>query len=139
MSGGYFDYIQFKINDAADEINKLIHSNNIKDEWEYSNNYNENTLLKFKRAELILRIVAEMVQRIDWLVSGDDNEESFHLRWSEKISKILNESVNSCDHIWDKKYIKTGKNWKELKCEKCGIYKVECEDESYYSFSCKES
>ncbi|MBL0712133.1 MAG: hypothetical protein JJV98_00400 [Desulfosarcina sp.] len=43
---------------------------------------------KFKEAMLTLRMAEAMAQRIDWLVSGDDGEESFLRRWNEDMSKI---------------------------------------------------
>jgi hypothetical protein len=28
-----------------------------------------------------------MAQRVDWLISGDDGEESFHQRWKEELGE----------------------------------------------------
>jgi hypothetical protein len=50
--------------------------------------YNPETIEKFKLAVDSLRIAATMAQRIDWLVSGDDGEESFHRRWDEELEKL---------------------------------------------------
>jgi hypothetical protein len=30
-----------------------------------------------------------MTQRIDWLMSGDDSEESFHSRWDTEIKQLI--------------------------------------------------
>ena len=42
-------------------------------------------IAKFINAEKILRIGEIMAQRVDWLESGDDGEESFHERWDEDV------------------------------------------------------
>ena len=41
--------------------------------------------MRFKIASHALKKAATMAQRIDWLVSGDDGEESFLRRWSEEV------------------------------------------------------
>ena len=85
MSGGRFDYIQFRFEEVADAIDRLIANNKVKDEFGYSNDYNEETLKKFKETADTIRRAAEMATRVDWLVSGDDGEETFHKRWNEKV------------------------------------------------------
>lgn len=83
MSGGHFDYVQYKIGQAADEVEQEILNNSVKDEWGYSNDYSEETLAKFKECQKTLQKAAAMLQRVDWLISGDDGEETFHERWKE--------------------------------------------------------
>lgn len=83
MSGGHFDYAQYKLEYIADEICNLIALNN-NPEAEYS----AETIAKFLEADKTLRLAAVMVQRIDWLVSGDDSEASFHRRWDEDIKSL---------------------------------------------------
>lgn len=85
MSGGAFDYKQYNLEYIADEIDKLIETNDKKDEYGYSRSYSPQTLEKFKEAARTLRLAGKMAHRIDWLVSGDDGEESFHKRWEEEI------------------------------------------------------
>jgi hypothetical protein len=34
MSGGHFDYNQYVMHQIADDIEQLIHNNNVPDEWE---------------------------------------------------------------------------------------------------------
>jgi len=92
MSGGHFGYAQYKLEDIADEIRNLIALNNnpqLNPETKYSNE----TIAKFLEADKTLRVAAVMVQRIDWLVSGDDGEESFHERWSEDIKSLTTSST----------------------------------------------
>jgi hypothetical protein len=87
MSGGHFDYIQFRFEEIADEIDRLISTNNKKNDYGHSRDFNEKTLNKFREASYTIRRTAEMATRIDWLVSGDDGEESFHERWEEEVRK----------------------------------------------------
>ena len=95
MSGGYFDYKNYEIAMIADGINQLILTNdsNEKNEWgdDKGHHYSEETLRRFKEAEEMLRKALVYVHRIDYLVSGDDSEESFHTRLEEDL--IKNEHV----------------------------------------------
>jgi hypothetical protein len=92
MSGGHFDYAQYRIEDIARGIEELIASNDDEslNEWgdRRGHGYSPETIEKFKLAVDTLRIAATMAQRIDWLVSGDDGEESFHRRWDEELEKL---------------------------------------------------
>lgn len=84
MSGGHFDYQQYKITYIADEIEEAI--KNSSDFYPYGGGGLSNaTLAKFEIAVNLLRDAAKMVHRIDWLLSGDDGEETFHKRWNEEI------------------------------------------------------
>ena len=87
MSGGYFDYAQFKLEDIADGIRNLIALNN-NPQLNPEAKYSDETIAKFLEADKTLRLAAVMAQRIDWLVSGDDGEESFHERWDEDIKSL---------------------------------------------------
>lgn len=48
---------------------------------------------KFKEAERVLRMAYVYAQRIDWLLSGDDGEDSFLERLSEDLRKIRGKPV----------------------------------------------
>jgi len=50
--------------------------------------FSPETIEEFKRGLLILRQAHVYAQRIDWLVSGDDGEDSFHRRLQNDLSKI---------------------------------------------------
>lgn len=80
MSGGHFNYSYATINYIADEIQVLIDTNNTRDEYGYSRGYSAETINEFKSAIASLKKSAIYAQRIDWLVSGDDGEETFHER-----------------------------------------------------------
>ena len=85
MSGGHFDYDQYKIRTIADDIERLIETNNEKDEYGHAYDFSPETIEKFTEAMDTCRRAEKKVQRVDWLVSGDDGEDSFHERWKEEL------------------------------------------------------
>jgi hypothetical protein len=87
MSGGCFNYQQYKINEIADEVESFISRITYASE-EYYSAFGDETLVEFKTALEHLNKAAIYAQRIDWLVSGDDSEESFHLRLKEDLEDI---------------------------------------------------
>lgn len=95
MSGGHFDYNQHRIRDIADSIEDIIRKNGKKKEYEASYweddhyyEYPPEVIQKFKEGLDILRKAEVYAQRIDWLVSGDDGEESFLERLKEDLNKL---------------------------------------------------
>ena len=92
MSGGHFDYQQYRLEDMADEIRNLIALNECTT-FNKEEKYSAETIAKFIEADKTLRLAAVMVQRIDWLVSGDDGEESFHERWNEDVKSLTTAST----------------------------------------------
>lgn len=92
MSGGHFDYKQYQLGYISDEIEELILKNGSDelDDWgdkRYAE-YLHETIEEFKNAVRHLRLAQIYVQRIDWLVSGDDGEDSFHRRLSAELKAI---------------------------------------------------
>jgi hypothetical protein len=107
MSGGAFDYNQYKIGYIADQIDEVIVKNGLeKTPEELKNNwidpewykkypedlfhykYPDEVIEKMKEAVKALHIAQEYAQRIDWLLSGDDGEESFLSRLEENLKQI---------------------------------------------------
>jgi hypothetical protein len=84
MSGGHFDYKQYELGRIADEIEQLILDNDSEEVNKYGDrkgySYSPKTIAKFKLARMALLCAEIYAQRIDWLVSGDDGEDSFHSR-----------------------------------------------------------
>lgn len=80
MSGGHFDYLQYRVEESADSLETI-----------YKHSYSDETIKKFKIAVETMRKASLMMQRVDWLLSGDDGEESFHERWKEDMIKLTNE------------------------------------------------
>ena len=109
MSGGKFSYNQYKIGQIAEEIQQTIDNNGLKlddelikenqrwygkDYYErfpkelYHYKYPDNIIEMFKEAVDILKKAEIYAQRIDWLLSGDDGEESFIKRLKEDLDKL---------------------------------------------------
>jgi MoxR-like ATPase len=107
MSGGAFDYNQYKIGYIADQIEEVIVKNGvektqeeIKDSWHndewyekypeelFHYKYPDEVIEKMKEAVKALKIAQEYAQRVDWLLSGDDGEESFLSRLEENLKKL---------------------------------------------------
>jgi hypothetical protein len=107
MSGGRFDYDQYKIGYIADEIEKIIERNGRKKtneelkaefmphNWYIDNpedlyfyEYPENVIMQFKIAVVMLRQAEVYAHRIDWLLSGDDSEESFVKRLVKDLKNL---------------------------------------------------
>lgn len=84
MSGGHFDYAQYRLSNIADLIEQAIDDNNL--EWR---NYSEETLDRFREAIRYLNIAETYAHRIDWLLSGDESEESFHERLNEQLQLFI--------------------------------------------------
>lgn len=93
MSGGYFDYKQYAIQRIADHIEQLIISNGSqeKDRWgdNVHHNFSQETITAFEEAVYALRKAQIYAHRVDWLISGDDSEQSFHARLKEDIKQIV--------------------------------------------------
>ena len=85
MSGGRFEYKQNNINYIADQIEEVVLKNSKK---KIDNKYPEEVIEKFKESIDILRKAAIYAQRIDWLLSGDDGEETFLERLKKDLDKL---------------------------------------------------
>jgi hypothetical protein len=84
MSGGHFGYEQYKIGQIADEVLQLIVSND-EHPWRH---FSDATIEEFKRGLALLKVAQIYAQRIDYLVSGDDGEESFHARLKAELGEL---------------------------------------------------
>lgn len=109
MSGGRFDYQQYRINDIVDGIEQeVIKSGKPIPEkaWDYyerqyykehpeeavNYDYPEPVLRRFEEAVYALKRAAIYAQRVDWLLSGDDGEESFERRLKEELAELDSKS-----------------------------------------------
>ena len=70
MSGGTFDGNDYHISKIAGQIEYHIEEN--------PQGLTPETLKVFQDALLHLRTAAVLVHRIDWLLAGDDGEDTFH-------------------------------------------------------------
>ena len=89
MSGGHLQYQKYRIEDVAAQIEEVIRFNDDKslDEFKQPRGYGypPEIIEKFREAAHTLRQAAEMVQRVDWLTSGTDDEDTFLRRWEIKV------------------------------------------------------
>ncbi len=89
MSGGAFDYNQYRLRDIAQKIEETLVLQGKKDEWgDKWPTYSKRVQNKFKKAMKALYIAEVYAQRIDWLISGDDGEESFLERLKEELEAL---------------------------------------------------
>lgn len=102
MSGGCFDYLQYRIEDIAESIERRIETNEVKpDDWEDwcgewpGQHYSDETIKEFKEAVKSLRIAEVYAQRVDWLLSGDDGEETFHERLKKDLEELKKRDYKS--------------------------------------------
>ena len=115
MSGGAFDYNQFKIRMIADDIEETIRNSGkektteeLKDHYGYDwdlwiekypedkfhYTYPPKVLKELYAAVHSLRVAEIYAQRVDWMLSGDDGPETFIERLKEDLDK-LNETIES--------------------------------------------
>lgn len=91
MSGGHFDYNQYKIRTIIESIEDVMDNSefNIENGYDYDEyRYSPETLEEFRKGIDVLKKAAVYAQRIDWLISGDDGEEAFHRRLKEELEEI---------------------------------------------------
>lgn len=89
MSGGRFDYIQYRFPEIVDRIEQEIRDNDAEPrpkDWFEPNNYSEETLNEFRKGIEYIKKAQIYIQRIDYLLSSDDSEETFHKRLSEDLA-----------------------------------------------------
>ena len=114
MSGGSLDYFYSRIDEPVQIISEKIKWG--KKIWSLK------TLRKFKMAIKYLKIAQIYTKRIEWLLSGDDGEDSFHERLREELEdynknyeKETGQKAISSLNAKDKPALEIGNN-KEDKC-----------------------
>jgi len=108
MSGGHWDYLQYRLADVSEDIEKLVEKNGqlksaeeLKEERWHDNDwyekypedkthyeYPEEIIDEFKKGVEIIKLAQIYMHRIDWLLSGDDGEESFITRLAKDKAKL---------------------------------------------------
>ena len=108
MSGGKFNYDQYKIGYIAESIEQEIRRSGkpktreeLKEErWRdaewyekypeelYHYKYSDEVIEEFKRAVYFLRKAQIYAHRVDYLLSSDDGEKSFLKRLDEELKKL---------------------------------------------------
>lgn len=112
MSGGHFDYLQHRFEwEIIEPIQELIANSGrektkeeLKDDYswygedrfqqhpedKFHYKYPDDIIDEFQNAIHYLKMAQIYTQRIDWLVSGDDGEDSFRTRLKEDIEEYIN-------------------------------------------------
>ncbi len=87
MSGGRFEYLQFRFGDIVESIRSTIADNESDEKNEWGGTVGEHLppdiIAKLAETADAVERAEKMVTRVDWLLSGDDSEESFRRRWKE--------------------------------------------------------
>lgn len=84
MSGGHFDYNQYRIRDIWEKIERAIDANDEPN----GDALPDEVLEKFREAVEVLRKAEIYTHRIDWLLSGDDGVDSFLRCLEEDMEQI---------------------------------------------------
>jgi hypothetical protein len=113
MSGGHWDYLQHRLYDVVDDIDEMVEKNGkekteeemkaepwISPDWykEYPKDrfhyeYPPEIIEEFKRASIIIAQAEVYMQRIDWLLSGDDGNESFLRRLKDDLQQLKTKRI----------------------------------------------
>jgi hypothetical protein len=94
MSGGYFEYKQYYMDQIAEDLERRIEKAKNKEEGDFGYSYEESDKVIEKFEEILYHIkrAAIMAQRVDWYLSGDDGEESFFRRLEEELEELDHKS-----------------------------------------------
>lgn len=123
MSGGTFDYSHYQLKDIADVIEQEIynsgrkkHTEELKQEtWRdpdwyekypedlYNREYPKEVIEEFIKGYKILRLAEIYTQRIDWLISDDDGNESFLERLKNELELLDKEIELKQEQLFNKK------------------------------------
>lgn len=84
MSGGYFEYQQYHIQDIIEKLEETkVKIENDEEYHQYDRK--EELLQEISNGIGYLNLAQIYTQRLDWLFSGDDGEDSFFERLEEEI------------------------------------------------------
>lgn len=81
MSGGHFAYDESRIKSIIAKIEYELR--------EYKSEYSDETIEEFENALWYLNNAYIYAHRIDYLLSGDDGEETFHSRLKEDRKPLI--------------------------------------------------
>lgn len=90
MSGGYFEYKQYYIDQIAEDLEHRIEKAKNKEQGDFGYSYEESDRVIEKFEEILYQIkrASIMAQRVDWYLSGDDGEDSFFRRLEEELEEL---------------------------------------------------
>lgn len=125
MSGGHFNYKQYCLEDIASDIEEYLYGRELYEEdiddyikehdwfcdddkeWIRKNkntlpnfdDFSEETLALLKEGARKIREAGIYAHRIDWLLSGDDGEDSFKSRLKKDLEKLKTENNDTIRSI----------------------------------------
>ncbi len=92
MSGGAFEYKQYVLHDIADQIQNVIDNNDSTEKNQWGDTigrcYPPAVIEELAIGVRMLRLAAVYAHRVDYLLSGDDGEDSFLSRLAEDLEKL---------------------------------------------------
>lgn len=77
MSGGYFYYNKYSLENISEEIERVIQLNQVPNEEGQSWNFSTETLQEFQKAIILLKQTSIYLDNIDLLLSSDIDEKGF--------------------------------------------------------------
>ncbi len=80
MSGGYFDYVQYRFDEPIEQMEEVLKNN--------EHGFTKETVDVFIDTLQLLKLAKVCLHRVDWLLSGDDGEGTFHERLKEDIEEL---------------------------------------------------
>lgn len=96
MSGGFFEYRQHGLEDIAEAIDKVIRENDNQDQNEYGqrigHGYPWEVIEALATTAKTVRMASQLVHHADWLLRGDDGEETYLDKVHSYLNGILDES-----------------------------------------------
>ena len=93
MSGGFFNYKQYELSTMISEIESVLQRQGTVDDGGYQYpSYPEDIVDRMKETICQMQKCENMLQRVDWFLSGDDGDDSFRRRWKEEVTDKFLES-----------------------------------------------
>lgn len=118
MSGGYFDYSYFGLNDISETCMYIGNNKNIKQEDIHSTE----TKAYFKKISKIVNHTMKIIDSTDYYLSGDIGEDTFLSNVKSEITELcqlINNNISICDNC-NCEFFKTKNNHKycSVKCRR---------------------
>jgi len=100
MSGGYFDYRNYYLNDIADRIRSDLAKMRLK--LPYYDFYPDDFVALMSQIYEETRVLSAKLRRLDWVLSGDDDPEDYAPRLAQDLAKLGRLSMDdpSEDEDW---------------------------------------
>lgn len=101
MSGGRFNYdkdaMSWKFQNAANVIHDIAENNHSKELSKFSGTlgygFSDKTIKELLNGAKYMELAAIYEHRLDWLLSGDDSEETFHEQLQKDLERYKLEDV----------------------------------------------